>query len=583
MPDTVNSQSNRNMHEQFGRVKSMTDKKAWWKEAVIYQIYPRSFADSNADGIGDLNGITAKLPYLEKLGIDVIWLSPVYQSPNDDNGYDISDYRSIMKEFGTMEDFDRMLKEAHQRGIRIVMDLVVNHTSDEHAWFVEARKSKDNPYRDYYIWKDPKNGQPPNNWQSCFSGSAWELDEATSQYYLHCFSTKQPDLNWENPKVRDEVFDMMDWWCRKGIDGFRMDVISMISKDPDYPDGPVTDGIYGDLGPFVCNGPHVHEYLQEMNRRVLSRYDLLTVGEAAGVNIEEAKKYANNEGTELGMVFQFEHMDTLQASESIVGKWTLKKPSMSAVRTILNKWQTELEGKAWNSLYWDNHDQPRAVSRFGDDSETWRVLSAKMLATCLHMMKGTPYIYQGEELGMTNIRFQSLDDCRDIEEINAYRQYVTEHHMIAPEVMLECFSSVARDNARTPMQWDSSPNAGFTEGEPWIKVNPNYTRINAEAALKDPDSVFYYYQKLISLRHSHPIIVYGVFRGLLDESETVYAYERVLDGQTLTVACNWTKDEQPCILMDERMAAGNARELISNYSTHKEGILQPFEARVILS
>ena len=559
----------------------MKEKKMWWKEAVIYQIYPRSFCDSNADGIGDLNGITSRLPYLEKLGVDVIWLSPVYQSPNDDNGYDISDYRAIMKDFGTMEDFDRMLADAHARGIRIVMDLVVNHTSDEHAWFVESRKSKDNPYRDYYIWKEPRDGKEPNNWQSCFSGSAWQLDEATGMYYLHCFSKKQPDLNWENPKVRDEVFDMMDWWCRKGIDGFRMDVISMISKDPAYPDGKVYDGIYGDLMPFVCNGPHVHEYLQEMNRRVLSRYDLLTVGEAAGVTTEEAGKYANTAGTELNMVFQFEHTDGLRGGETVIGKWTVLKPSMTSVREVLNRWEDELEGRAWNSLYWDNHDQPRAVSRFGNDDPAWRVLSAKMLATCLHMMKGTPYIYQGEELGMTNTHFASLEDCRDIEEINAYNQYVVEHRMVEPELMLRCFDAVARDNARTPMQWDASANAGFTTGTPWIPVNPNYTQINAEAALADPDSVFYYYQKLIALRHEYPVIVYGVFKARMMESETVYAYERELDTERLTVACNWTDQPQPCTLIDESLAAGG-RELISNYKEHENGILRPYEARVIL-
>ncbi|MBP3913498.1 MAG: alpha-glucosidase, partial [Lachnospiraceae bacterium] len=543
-----------------------------------YQIYPRSFADSNGDGIGDLNGITEHLPYIKKLGADVIWLSPVYKSPNDDNGYDISDYRDIMTEFGTMEDYDLMLQTAHSLGIKIVMDLVVNHTSDEHAWFVESRKSKDNPFRDYYIWKDPKDGHEPNNWESAFSGSAWEFDEATGMYYLHCFSKKQPDLNWENPKVRDEVFDMMTWWCEKGIDGFRMDVISMISKDPAYPDGPDKDGIYGDMMPYVCNGPRVHEYLQEMNRRVLSKYDLLTVGEAAGVTIEEAKKYANNEGTELGMVFQFEHMDTLQASESVIGKWTTAKPRMTDIREILDKWETELEGHAWNSLYWDNHDQPRAVSRFGNDCEEWRVLSAKMLATNLHLMKGTPYIYQGEEIGMTNMHFESIEDCRDIEEINAYQQYVVDHKMISPETMLSCFDCIARDNARTPMQWNASRNGGFTAGTPWIPVNPNYRSINVEAALADPDSVFYYYQKLISLRHDYPLIVYGSYEPLMGESDTVYAFAREYEGRRLIVACNWTEQEQKCELFDGL----DSEELISNYTAHKEGVLQPYEARAVL-
>ena len=534
-------------------------KKAWWKEAVIYQIYPRSFADSNGDGIGDLNGITAHLDYLETLGIDVIWLSPVYKSPNDDNGYDISDYRAIMDDFGTMEDFDRLLAEAHRHHIKIVMDLVVNHTSDEHAWFIESRSSKDNPYRDYYIWKDPKNGKEPNNWGACFGGSAWEFDERTGMYYLHCFSKKQPDLNWENPKVRDEVFDMMNWWCEKGIDGFRMDVISMISKDQSYPDGPVEDGLYGSFGPYVCNGPRVHEFLQEMNNRVLSHYDLLTVGEAAGVTINEAKKYANSDGTELGMVFQFEHVDLVK---SPIGKWTDQKPQLTDFRRVMNKWQYELEGKAWNSLFLDNHDQPRVVSRFGNDSEAYRVISAKMLATCLHMMKGTPYIYQGEELGMTNVYFDKLEDYRDIESINAFHQYV-DNGLVKAEDMMRYLKEISRDNARTPMQWDDSKNAGFTDGTPWINVNPNYKEINAKAALADPDSVFHYYQELIRLRHTLPIIVYGKFQGLLEDSETIYAYKRILDGQVLTVACNFTDQEQDCVLCEDPAA----EELISSLIT----------------
>lgn len=550
------------------------EKRAWWKESVIYQIYPRSFADSNGDGIGDLNGITAHLDYLEELGIDVIWLSPVYKSPNDDNGYDISDYRDIMDDFGTMEDFDRLLAEAHRHHIRIVMDLVVNHTSDEHAWFIESRSSRENPHRDYYIWKEPKDGKEPNNWGACFGGSAWEFDEQTGMYYLHCFSRKQPDLNWENPRVRDEVFDMMNWWCEKGIDGFRMDVISMISKDPAFPDGPVEDGLYGSFGPYVCNGPHVHEYLQEMNRRVLSHYDLLTVGEAAGVTIEEAQKYANNEGTELGMVFQFEHVELVKGP---IGKWTDQKPKLTDFRRIMNKWQYELEGKAWNSLFLDNHDQPRVVSRFANDSEQYRVVSAKMIATCLHMLKGTPYVYQGEELGMTNAYFDRLEDYRDIESIHAFHQYV-DSGLVTAEDMMRYLKEISRDNARTPMQWDDSPNAGFTTGTPWINVNPNYREINARAAVSDPDSVFHYYQELIRLRHTLPVIVYGKFEGLLEDSETIYAYRRLLDGQVLTVACNFTDQEQACDLCEDPAAT----ELISNYKTHKAGTLQPYEARVLL-
>ncbi len=551
---------------------------AWWKEAVIYQIYPRSFMDANGDGIGDLAGITQRIPYLSKLGVDVVWLSPVYASPNDDNGYDISDYRAIMKDFGTMKDFDTLLATAHKAGIKIVMDLVVNHTSDEHAWFIESRKSRTNPYRDYYIWRDGKDGKEPNNWESCFSGPAWQYDEATGQYYLHLFSKKQVDLNWENPKVRDEVYDLMTFWCDKGIDGFRMDVISMISKDQRFPDGPVKPDGYGDFSPYCISGPRVHEFLQEMNQRVLSKYDLLTVGEAAGVTIDEAKKYARSDGKELGMVFQFEHVGSENGKGSIVEKWTTGKPKLQNVRAILNKWQTELEGCAWNSLYWDNHDQPRCVSMFGNDAPEYRVRSAKMLATCLHMMKGTPYIYQGEELGMTNTHWASIDDCRDVEEKNAWQQFVIDQKRVSPETMLACFDNMARDNARTPMQWNASKNAGFTTGTPWIAVNPNYTEINAASEINDPDSVFNYYRKLIQLRHEHEIIVYGKFIPLLEDDPNIYAYARELDGKKLLVACNWTKDEAPCTLFDDT----NGTELISNYKEHKKGALQPYEARVVL-
>ena len=562
----------------------MAEQRTWWKEAVIYQIYPRSFADSNGDGIGDLNGITERLPYLAKLGIDVIWLSPVYASPNDDMGYDISDYQAIMEDFGTMEDFDRMLETAHGLGIKIVMDLVANHTSDEHRWFEESRSSRDNPYRDFYYWRDGKvgpNGEklPPNNWGSVFSGPAWEYDEATDQWYLHLFSRKQPDLNWENPKVRDEIYRMMRWWCDKGIDGWRMDVITMISKIQSLPDGEVMPDGYGSFVPYVVNGPRVHEFLKEMNREVLSRYDLLTVGEAGGVTIDEAKKYAAADGSELSMVFQFEHMDAgLTEPGPLVGKWGVGKASMPRLREILNKWQLELEGSAWNSLYWNNHDQPRVVSRFGDDRPEWRVTSAKMLATCLHMMKGTPYIYQGEELGMTNKHFTSLEECRDVEEINIWHQAVDELHQVTAEQMLACFDHVARDNVRTPMPWDASANAGFTTGTPWIDLNPNYPEINVAACLDDPDSVFYYYQQLVKLRHELPIIVYGSFEPLLEDDPAIYAYRRELDGQVLTVACNWTDREVACDLF-----GASGERLIGNYAVHEAGTLKPYEAYVTLA
>ena len=433
--------------------------RAWWKEAVVYQIYPRSFMDSNGDGIGDLNGITSRLDYLKELGVDVIWLSPIYQSPNDDNGYDISDYQAIMKEFGTMEDFDRMIAGIHERGMRLVMDLVVNHTSDEHPWFLESRKSKDNPYRDYYIWREGKDGKVPNNWGSYFSGSAWQHDDATDMYYLHLFSKKQPDLNWENPKVREEVFSMMNWWCgEKGIDGFRMDVISLISKRPGLPDGPKgPEALYGYAD--CANGPRVHEFLKEMNQKVLSHYDLMTVGEAAGVTIEEAKKYAGFNENELNMVFHFEHVG-LDGGEH--GKWTDKRVPLSAFKKVMSDWQTELDGRAWNSLYLSNHDQPRSISRFGDDSPEYRVVCAKMLATCLHMMQGTPYVYQGEELGMTNMHFADISEVRDIDSINAYHE-MSEAGLISKEDMMRFICLKGRDNARTPMQWDDSENAGFTK------------------------------------------------------------------------------------------------------------------------
>lgn len=514
-------------------------RKDWWKESVVYQIYPRSFMDSNGDGIGDLCGIIEKLPYLEELGINVIWLSPVYDSPNDDNGYDIRDYQKIMEEFGTMEDFDRLIETAHKHNIKILMDLVVNHTSDEHRWFVESKKGKDNPYYDYYIWKDGKDGNPPNNWGSVFSGSAWQYSEENGQYYLHLFSKKQPDLNWENEKVRKEVYDMMTWWLEKGVDGFRMDVISMISKDQCFPDGEKGEGkLYGDFGKYSVNGPRVHEFLKEMRNEVLDKFDTMTVGETAGVTIEEAMHYASEDGSELNMVFQFEHTD-LDADS--ISKWNRKKMPIVEMKKTLSKWQVELEGKAWNSLYWCNHDQPRVVSRLGDDKE-YRELSAKMIATSIHMMKGTPYIYQGEELGMTNVNFPSIDEIRDIESINAYHE-MSENGIYTKEEMLDFIRYKGRDNARTPMQWDSSSYAGFSTNEPWIMVNPNYTEINVKEQMSRENSVFHYYKKLIQLRKEHKIIVYGTYELLLPEHEQLFVYKRKLEGQQLLCVCNFSKEQ----------------------------------------
>lgn len=551
-------------------------KHTWWKESVIYQIYPRSFMDSNGDGIGDLKGITSRLDYLKELGIDVIWLSPVYQSPNDDNGYDISDYQAIMEEFGTMEDFDEMLAEAHKRGIRIVMDLVVNHTSDEHRWFVESRKKEDNPYHDYYIWREGKEGnQPPNNWGGSFGGSAWQYDEERGMYYLHLFSKKQPDLNWDNPAVRKEVFDMMTWWCEKGIDGFRMDVISMISKTKEMPDGEVHD-LYGDPGPYCVNGPNIHTYLREMNEKVLSKYDLITVGETPGVTPELAKLYAGEDTHELNMVFQFDHV----GGNGKYGKWTDEKVSLNFLKGILSKWQTELYGTAWNSLYWDNHDQPRAVSRFGNDSPEYREASAKMLATCLHMMQGTPYIYQGEELGMTNYPFQSPADFRDIESINAYKEWC-ESGIVSHELFWPCITNISRDNARTPVQWDDSENAGFTTGTPWIQVNPNYKEINAKAEVADPNSVFHYYQKLIALRKKYPVVVYGKYELLLPEDEELFVYTRTCEDEKLLVVCSFTEQERTIELPEEFIGAECIISNMDNSYEQKEVTLKPYEAFVL--
>ncbi len=552
--------------------------KRWWKESVVYQIYPRSFCDSNGDGIGDLNGITGKLDYLKELGIDVIWLSPVYKSPNDDNGYDISDYQAIMDEFGTMEDFDRMLATAHEKGIKIMMDLVVNHTSDEHKWFIESRKSTDNPYRDYYIWRPAKeDGSLPNNWGSCFSGPAWEYDKTTDMYFLHLFSKKQPDLNWDNPVVRQEVFDMMNWWLQKGVDGFRMDVISLISKEPGLPDKEPGINGYATFN-VSANGPHVHEYLQEMRQKALNNADTITVGECSGVTLEEAKKYARSDEKELNMVFQFEHMDV--DSDEKAGKWTTRKMDLRNLKKILTRWQKGLQDIAWNSLYWENHDQPRSVSRFGNDSDEYREISAKMLATCIHMMQGTPYVYQGEELGMTNCPFNTLDNFRDLESINAFHE-LTEQGKMTEEDMMAAIGYKGRDNARTPMQWDDSAYAGFSTATPWIMVNPNYTKINAKDQINREDSVFKYYQKLIKLRHESELIVYGTYDLILDDDKDIYAYIRTLGDEKLIVYCNFSENTREVELPEEFT---NGKVLISNYIDAKVNhkiTLRPYEAIVI--
>ncbi|MGG3562180.1 alpha-glucosidase [Neobacillus rhizosphaerae] len=548
----------------------------WWKKSVVYQIYPRSFMDSNGDGIGDIKGIIQKLDYLKLLGIDVIWLSPVYDSPNDDNGYDIRDYQKIMEEFGTMTDFDQMLEEVHKRDMKLVMDLVVNHTSDEHEWFVQSKQSKENPYRDYYIWREGKDGKEPNNWGSFFSGPAWDYDEATKEYYLHLFAKKQPDLNWEHPALREEVYRMMRFWLDKGIDGFRMDVINMISKQPGLPDGVQAEGqLYGDGSPFYMNGPRIHEFLKEMNREVLAHYPIMTVGEMPGTTPEDAILYTNDERNEVNMIFTFEHMDLDSAPG---GKWNLKPLNLVDLKENLAKWQVGLHNKGWNSLYWNNHDQPRIVSRFGNDQE-YRVESAKMLAACLHFMQGTPYIYQGEEIGMTNVKFESLEDYRDIETLNMYKErsalgYTHE------EIMTSIYAK-GRDNARTPVQWDETEHGGFTTGTPWIKVNPRYKEVNVKSTLEDPQSVFYFYQKLISLRKEMDIIVEGDFQLLLKDHPSIFAYERNWKEERLLVLCNFSGEEVE--INEEKLVNSitNSQMLLSNYEAGKSSTLRPYEVRVL--
>ena len=558
-------------------------KRKWWKESVVYQIYPRSFYDSNGDGIGDLRGIIQKLDYLQNLGVDVVWLSPVYRSPNDDNGYDISDYQDIMPEFGTLADWEEMLDGMHRRGIKLVMDLVVNHTSDEHRWFIESRKSKDNPYRDYYIWRPGKDGREPNNWASSFSGSAWKYDPATGEYFLHLFSKKQPDLNWENPKVRQEVYAMMHWWLKKGVDGFRMDVINFISKVPGLPDAPVTtDDRYQSGGMYYINGPRLLEFLGEMKREVLSHYDILTVGETPLVSTRHAAALTDEQKGFLNMVFQFEHMNLDGDKKSINDKRSVVPWKLVDLKNLMTRWQVDLEGKGWNSNYLNNHDQPRQVSRFGQDKE-YRVQSAKLLGTFLHMLQGTPYVYQGEEIGMTNVVFDSIEEYNDIETVNMYHELVEEKKQ-DPQAVMKLIYAKSRDNARTPMQWDNQPQAGFTSGTPWLKVNPNYRSINAAQSLADPQSIFYYYQNLIRLRKKVPAMVYGKYALILPEHEQIYAFTRTLENERLLVILNFSQGT-PVFELPAHITYARSSLLIGNYPVdpaqdlHRFS-LQPYEARV---
>ncbi len=560
----------------------------WWTRAVVYQVYPRSFQDSDGDGIGDLGGILQRIGHLADLGVDVLWLSPIYPSPQADNGYDISDYTDVDPLFGSLEQLDELIAALHDRGMKLVMDLVVNHTSDQHPWFLESRSPPDSPKRDWYWWRPPREGmtagQPgaePTNWHSFFSGSTWELDEASGEYFLHLFDRRQPDLNWENPEVRQAVYAMMRWWLDRGVDGFRMDVINMISKDVaadgSLRDGPPLPGLpYGDgTASFLC-GPRIHEYLQEMHREVFAgRSDrLLTVGEMPGVTVEQARLFTDQARAEVDMVFQFEHVG-LDFDGS---KWRPRPLRMRDLKASFGRWQAGLAETGWNSLYWDNHDQPRAVSRFGDDSPRFRRDSATCLATLLHLHRGTPYVYQGEELGMANAPFGSIDDFRDVESLNHFAQAVA--HGEDPDTVLAALRRMSRDNARTPVQWDASPSAGFTPGTPWIPVNPDHAEWNAAVQRDDPTSVFAHHKRLIALRHADPVVALGDFTMLLPEHDELYAFTRSLDGATLLVVCNLGASAHP--LGDLLPEAAGAHLVLGNLPDDGDpAVLRPWEARVL--
>ena len=547
-----------------GSVNKMKNnsKSPWWKNAVVYQIYPRSFQDTNKDGIGDLQGIIMRLDYLEELGIDAIWLSPVCKSPQDDNGYDISDYQDIDPMFGSMEDMEQLITEARKHHIKIILDLVLNHSSDEHPWFLEAKKSKENPFHDYYVWRDGQKETKPNDMRATFGGSAWEWVPELNQYYFHQFSVKQPDLNWENPKLRQEIHNMINWWIDKGVGGFRLDVIDQIAKEPDLK--------------ITNNGPRLHEYIRELSENTFQRADLITVGEAWGATPELSKLYSNPNGSEFSMVFQFEHINLDQQTGK--EKWDLAPLNFIQLKEILAKWQNELYQTGWNSLFWNNHDLPRIVSRWGNDGEH-RVESAKLLAAILHGMQGTPYIYQGEELGMTNVRFD-IEDYKDIETLNMYKERLKNGYPV--QEIMESIYAKGRDNARTPMQWDGSKHSGFTGGTPWIKVNPNYTDINAKAEMEDENSVFHYYKKLIRLRKANSVFVDGKFTLLLEKDERIFAYSRKNDKEEILVIGNFYETPVRCRLLKEwNNKEESAELLISNYSNILEGeLLQPYEARI---
>ncbi|WP_249870286.1 glycoside hydrolase family 13 protein [Oceanobacillus saliphilus] len=545
-------------------------KRVWWKEAVAYQVYPRSFMDSNGDGIGDIQGVISKLDYLKELGIDVIWISPIYKSPNDDNGYDISDYQDIMDEFGTMDDFNQLLQEVHRRDMKLIMDLVINHTSDEHPWFIESRSSKNNPYRDYYIWHPGIAGKEPNNWESIFGGSAWEYDENTKEYFLHVFSKKQPDLNWENPVVRKELYKMINWWLDKGIDGFRVDAISHIKKVKGFPDLPnPKNKKYVPSFKGHMNREGIQEFLEEFKNESLAKYDIMTVGEANGVHLEEADEWVGEENGKFNMIFQFEHLD-------LWGKDTDKGLDIHAFKATMTKWQKGLDGIGWNALFLENHDQPRSVSTWGNSDE-YRVESAKCLATMYFLMQGTPFIYQGQEIGMTNVQYPSIEDYNDVGAKNMYYNEVGEG--TPAEDIMEIIWKTGRDNSRTPMQWNNEKNGGFTEGKPWLKVNPNYTEINVAKDVKNPDSIYHYYKKLIQLRKTHLGLVYGNYNIILEDDDQIYAYTRTFENEEFLIVANLFAEGTAFVLPSELQAT--VRELLlGNYGEYEEVTLKPYEARV---
>ncbi len=552
----------------------------WWKNAVIYQIYPKSFFDSDGNGWGDLDGITSKLDYLHSLGVDALWLSPIYESPQVDNGYDISDYRRIDSRFGTMDDMQRLIDGAHERGIRVIMDLVVNHTSDEHDWFRRSRQSRDNPYSDYYLWRDPRpDGGPPNNWGSHFGGSAWEYCADRDQYYLHYYASKQPDLNWENPQVRSEIYDLMRFWMDRGVDGWRMDVIAQISKYIDFPDYPPQEGKEFIIGPMHYYGPRLHEFLREMHQEVLSKYDCVAIGEAPASTPEIARLLTDPERAELDMIFTFEHIELDRVPNSVNRKWDLRPMEVRELKQVLSKWQYILADRGWNALYFENHDRARIVSRWGNDT-LYRKQCANAFATVLHGMQGTPFVYQGEEIGMVNAHYE-LSDYQDIDIKNAYRAYVHDAGTISEERFTKAVWQVGRDNARTPMQWDASKNAGFTSSWPWLKVNPRYLDINVAEALADRDSVFAYYQRLIALRHQEPILIEGSYELLLEDDPVLFVYERAWQGQRWLVIVNLSDQEQSAEQVRPLLYA-RWRAVIANYPEPlAQSQLRPYEACIV--